>query len=118
MADVSKILDSLCSVEGVKGAFLVDKEGQLKNNSQQEDVEVEVVTRLISNCLESGNSIVHTLEGNSLKECIIEYTDSNLTLDVLKDGSTLALLASSGANLGRIRLEIRKTKKEIENLIA
>jgi predicted regulator of Ras-like GTPase activity (Roadblock/LC7/MglB family) len=118
MAEVNEILESLCSVEGVKGAFLVDREGHLKVNAHQEGIETEAVVQLISDCLTSGNSIADALDGNNLKECIIEYSALNLTLDILKDGSTLALLASSGANLGRIRLEIRKTKKEIESLIA
>jgi predicted regulator of Ras-like GTPase activity (Roadblock/LC7/MglB family) len=118
MIEVNQILENLCSVEGVKGAFLVDQSGQLKVNVHQEGIEVEPIIRLISDCLTAGGNIASMLDGNSLKECIIEYSDLNLTLDILKDGSTLTLLASSGANLGRIRLEIRKTRKEIESLIA
>ncbi len=108
---IHEILENLCTVEGVKGAFLINEEGKMIDNVVDGDMDVDYVADLVHRCISAGNKIANTFYKSPLKQSYVELSDSSLTLDLLNDGKVLALLASSGANLGRIRLEIRKSKK-------
>lgn len=112
--EVKSILESLCTVDGVTGALLVDADGQTAESVIKDEWDPDYVTHLSHNCINSGNKVAQMLNKAPLKQSYIEFEESSITLDLLKNGSILVLLASSGANLGRIRLEIRKTKKSIE----
>lgn len=111
------ILESLCTVDGVTGALLIDEEGGLSESAITGQWDPGHVAGLAYRSLVTGNRIASYLNRIPIKQSYIEFDDSSLTMDQLKNGSVLVLLASSGANLGRIRLEIRKTKKSIESLI-
>ncbi|MFP4498147.1 MAG: roadblock/LC7 domain-containing protein [Vulcanimicrobiota bacterium] len=114
MSETHDILESLCTVEGVTGAFLIDEDANIIDFVAPEDFEVDNLAGLSHKCIESGIKIAGIIDKKEVKQTFIEYADSNLTLDLLSNGVILALLASSGANLGRIRLELRKTKKKVE----
>ncbi len=115
--EIQAILESLCTVDGVTGAILVNESGEVTDSSITGQWDPDHVANLAYTGLVTGNRIADYLDRNPLKQSYIEFDDSSITLDQLKDGSILVLLASNGANLGRIRLEIRKSKKSIEGLI-
>ncbi len=118
MSELKEILDNLCTVEGVKGAFLIDEDGKMVESVTIEQVDVDLVADLSHRCVRSGTQIADSMDWKSLKQSYVEFKNSSLTLDLLKNGAVLALLASSGSNLGRIRLEIRKNRKSFEKLMS
>lgn len=114
--ELHNILESLCTVEGVTGALLVDESGGHTGSIKDKSVDAEQVVTLARNCIYSGSRIADALMKPPLKQSYVELDDSSITMDLLENGSILVLLSSKGANLGRIRLEIRKTRKNIESL--
>ena len=116
MSELKQILDNLCTVEGVRGAFLIDEEGKMVENVTMDDVDVALVADLSYRCIRSGTQIADSMGRKALKQSYVEFKNASLTLDLLKNG-VLVLLASSGSNLGRIRLEIRKNRKLVEKLM-
>lgn len=117
MSELNKILENLCGVEGVQGAFLIDESGKMVENVTEEPVDPNFIGDLVHRCVFSGKQIADSLDKKALKQSYVEFKDSSLTLDLLKNGAVLALLASSGSNLGRIRLELRKNRKAVESLM-
>jgi len=118
MAELKKILENLCTVEGVQGAFLINGEGNMVESVTEQPMDIDGIANLAYSCVTSGRMIADSVGRKALKQSYVEFKNSSLTLDLLKDDAILALLASSGSNLGRIRLEIRKNKKSVENLIS
>ncbi|MCD4783184.1 MAG: roadblock/LC7 domain-containing protein [Candidatus Eremiobacteraeota bacterium] len=118
MAELNKILENLCTVEGVQGAFLIDEEGNMVESVMDQPIDIDGITNLAYRCVTSGRMIANSIGKKALKQSYVEFKNSSLTLDLLKNDAILALLATSGSNLGRIRLEIRKNKKSVENLLS
>lgn len=118
MSELKKILENLCTVEGVQGAFLIDEKGTMVESVAEVPVDVDFIANLSHQCASSGIQIANSLDRKSLIQSYVEFKNSSLTLDVLKNGAILALLASSGSNLGRVRLELRKNRKSVESLMA
>lgn len=116
--EIHGILENLCTVEGVLGAYLIGENGEMMDSSANDELDTEYIADLVHRCVKSGNQIAESLYDSPLKQSYIEFSDSSLTLDSLKNGAILALLASSKANLGRIRLELRKTKRNVEKKIS
>lgn len=116
--DIHSILEGLSMVDGVIGVFLIDDYGNMIDSVAQNSQESEKIAQVIYSCIDSGNRIAESVVDSHLMQSYIEFSDSNITLDLLSSGAILAIHASPGANLGRIRLEIRKTKKEIDRVLA
>ena len=116
MADLKGILENLCKVEGVEGAFLVGTDGVMIESVFKMPHDTEFIGNLAYRCITSGKKIAEALDKSPLNQSYLEFEDISLTLDLLSNGSILALLAGTGANLGRIRLEIRKNKKSVESI--
>lgn len=118
MTELNKILENLCTVEGVQSAFLIDGEGNMVESVMEQPIDIDGIANLAYRCVTSGKMIADSIGRKALKQSYVEFRNSSLTLDLLKNGDILVLLASSGSNLGRIRLEIRKNKKSVENLLS
>jgi len=112
------MLENLCTFEGVLGAFLIDKNGEILAKFCNEELDFAYVIKIIQCCEKSGKEIGEALVGSPLRQSYVEFSDSSLTFDTLKNGNVLALLAMSGANIGRIRHEVRKTRKELEQVMS
>jgi len=117
MSDLKDILENLCTVEGVQGALLINEKGEKVESFTHGTVDLDLIADLSFKCVSSGMQIAESLGRKALKQSYMEFKNSSLTLDLLENGTVLALLASSGSNLGRIRLEIRKTRKSVEKLM-
>jgi predicted regulator of Ras-like GTPase activity (Roadblock/LC7/MglB family) len=118
MSEMKKILENLCRFEGVKGALIVGRDGKIIESFTGQQMDLEVIGNLIVRSIEKGDAIGEKIGISSLNQAYIEYPDMNLTSEVLgPQGVILTILAGSGANLGRIRLEIRKNRKAVESLL-
>lgn len=117
MSDLKKILESFCKIDGVKGAFLTDKDGQLREKIIEEDIELELLKSFLYDTTKTGLDIALDIQKDRLNQSYLEFEDMSLTSIILANDDILTIFSSSGVNLGRIRLEIRKNKKTIESLL-
>lgn len=118
MSELKSILESLCAVEGVQGAFLIDENGIMVESVAQIPVDIDTIANLAHLSVTSGMAISDSLDKKALIQSYVEFKNSSLTLDLIKNNAILALLASAGSNLGRIRLELRKNRKSVESLMS
>jgi len=117
MSEIKDILESFCKIEGVNGAFLVDKEGNPIEKILKDGIDIEMLEPLMFQGTKFGIDIASKLQKDKLTQSYLEFEDLSLTSIVLDNDSVLTILSASGMNLGRIRLEIRKNKKRIEGLL-
>ncbi len=117
MSDLKKILESFCRIDGVKGAVLTDKAGQLREKIIEEDVEIELLESVLYDSTKIGVDVALDIQKDRLNQSYLEFEDMSLTSIILANDDILTIFSSSGVNLGRIRLEIRKNKKTIESLL-
>lgn len=114
MSELKNILESFCKLEGVRGALVVREDGSVVDEHMVHATDPETVARLVSGSYRLGRSSAGPLGLETLSQSYIQYQGFSITAEVLGNSTALVILASSGANLGRIRLEIRKNRKLIE----
>ncbi|NDD27886.1 MAG: hypothetical protein EB084_06445 [Proteobacteria bacterium] len=115
MTEVKTILESFCKLDGVRGALVVEAGGQVQESACGPDVDVEGIARLVDASSTLGRQTASTLGLEGVTQSYVEYEAFTVTAESFGDRA-LVVVASAGANLGRLRLEIRKNKKMLESL--
>lgn len=114
MSELKKILENFCKLEGVRGALVVGHDGAVQESFMERETDVQAVAQVVASCTRLGEASAGELHMDVLNQSYVQYADVSVTSEVLGSKSSLVILADSGANLGRIRLEIRKNRKIIE----
>jgi predicted regulator of Ras-like GTPase activity (Roadblock/LC7/MglB family) len=117
MSELKKILENFCKLEGVKGAIIIDPGGKVVQDFLETAVDTGSLATLVSSSINVGSRIAQELNKAPLNQSYMEYEDLCITAEILEGGAMLVILAEAGANLGRIRLEIRKNRKAVEGLV-
>jgi uncharacterized protein len=117
MSELAKLLDSFCKIEGVKGAILIDQSGEICEKTIAQETDLENLESFLYQSTKIGIDAALELQKEKLNQSYLEFEDMSFTSILLINDFILTIISSSGVNLGRIRLEIRKNKKAIETLL-
>lgn len=118
MPELADILDSFCRLDGVHGALVLEPAGHIREERFSEPRDTAPLAEVVRRSLEAGSRLAEVLQKGSLGQQYVEFANSQITSEMLQGGQTLVVVADTGANLGRIRLEIRKNKKAVEGCLA
>lgn len=113
MSELKKILENFCKLEGVRGALVVASDGSIQDSFAEKPIDSDRIATLVSACASLGERTAASLSLESVHQLYVEYENFSVTSEAIGTRS-LVIVADPGANLGRIRLEIRKNKKVIE----
>ncbi|MDQ7822102.1 MAG: hypothetical protein RDV48_04840 [Candidatus Eremiobacteraeota bacterium] len=116
MSELKEILENFCKIEGVLGAILSDPDGTILDKTIENLDEFAPLEPLLHRSTQIGIEAALKFQKDGLNQSYIEFEDLSITSVILARGHILTIFTSSGVNLGRIRLEIRKSKKAIEGL--
>ncbi len=111
MGQYQSVLERLKSLEGLKGALIVSDKGEILESLPVSLDQLEGLVRLVSESRKSAESLGKELGKENAGQSYIEYDGLNITFDALSPKELLVIIAIPGANLGRIRYEIKQTKK-------
>lgn len=117
MSDLRKVLENFCRLDHVKGAMILDSSGTIVDRHFAGEQDSDPVAEVILRSMQAGVQIAEDLAKAPLNQQYIEYAGSQLTAEQLAQGYVLVILADTGANLGRVRLEIRKNKGSVERML-
>lgn len=115
MPDLPDILESFCRLDGVHGALVLDTTGAVVEERFGEGRDGTGVADMVRRSVGAGQRLARALGKAPLTQEYVEFTGSQVTAEMLEEGRSLVVVADTGANLGRIRLEIRKNKKAVES---
>lgn len=118
MADLDQILENFCRLDHVFGAAVFDSQGFVIEKFFEDDGEVDPLAEIILRSLQAGINIAADLGKSPLTQQYMEFEEKQITAEVVGENFVLVVLAGSGANLGRVRLEIRKNRASVERLLA
>lgn len=118
---IEETLKSFEKIDKVLGTMLLNSIGKILaktvtlNNQMENNWEQEIF-----NCLHLGEQLGTLLQLGKLTQSYLEYPDLNFTSETIKDKQDeiklLIIISQEGVNLGRIRMEIRKVKKILEEI--
>lgn len=118
MSDLKRILENFCRLDLVRGALVVTHDGFILEQHTNDDVDTQGVALVVNRAVQLGGALVDELGKSPLNQQYIEFADAQITAEQLANGCALVVVARSNANLGRLRLEIRKSKSAVEGLLA
>ncbi|MDR3090552.1 MAG: response regulator [Desulfobulbaceae bacterium] len=113
------ILSEFTGIDGVRLACLVGRDGFLLASQPPDDrSQAEALSAVASSGLASAEFMGEELARSSLQTGLFEYQDGMIILSPVGTDSFLMLVAEEGANLGWLRLVIRKNAGRIEEINA
>lgn len=118
MAELDQILENFSRLEHVIGAAVFDANGFVVEKYFVDDSEIDPLSEVILRSLHTGMQISEDLGKSPLTQQHMEFADKQITAEVVGENFVFVVVAGSGANLGRVRLEIRKNRGAVERLLA
>lgn len=118
MAELDQILENFCRLDHVFGAAVFDANGFVIDKYFVDERETDPLSEVILRSLQAGMQIAEDLGKSPLSQQYMEFAEKQITAEIIGDSYVLVVLAGSGANLGRVRLEIRKNRGAVERLLA
>jgi len=113
---VETILQRLTDLDAVIGAVLVGKDGLIVAGALHSDDE-EVLGAMSAAVIDSINHYTTQINSGAMRHVIIETQTGMVQLAEVGD-LILVVTSNTTGNLGRIRLEMQKTCRQLTQLVA
>lgn len=113
MADLKDVLTEFTNIPGVNTACLVGRDGFLLDSIAISGIDTEMIGAIASSGFGASESMGTQLGKGALSMSMIEYKDGPVMLSPVGTDAFLVVVAEKDANLGMIRLKIKKHTAEI-----
>ncbi|MCB9669626.1 MAG: roadblock/LC7 domain-containing protein [Alphaproteobacteria bacterium] len=115
---ITKIIRSLSNnTPDVEGAAVIDNDGLMIASALSADLDEDSVGAMGAALLGLGERIVSELERGSFELVMIRGDNGFVILTRCGSEAVLACLASTGAKLGLIFLDLKRSAKELSSLL-
>lgn len=114
MANLKSQLNDFVKVDGINAAVVVGRDGfVIEGISTDGKLDIETVGAVISTGLGSSEVMGRELNVGALTQSMIEFDNGVLVMGTLGKDSLLCLVCQTGANLGNVRLQMRKRTPDL-----
>ena len=110
------ILQRLTDLDNVNGAILVGKDGLIVTGTLHSEDE-EVIGAMSAAAFGSITNFIAQMNSGNMHRVIVETDNGTIQLEEVGD-LILVVSTQPGANLGRVRLEMKKACRQILQLMA
>jgi hypothetical protein len=110
---VRDTLELLAKTAGVTSAILVSRDGFVIEAIAGSKVDVEAVGAIISTGLGTAEMMGSGLEQGAFNQSMMEFEQGVAFLKGISDQAMLAATATTGGNLGAIRIAVRKAADQL-----
>ena len=118
MANTNELLQELVSYSGIKTAVVVGRDGfVIDGASNGGHLDTETVGAVISAGIGSSEVMGRELNVGIMNQGMMEYSDGLIMMSLIGEDAILAVVADSQANLGYVRLQIKKRLPQFETCI-
>ena len=118
MANTNELLQELVRVNGVKTAVVVGRDGFVIDGvSNGSHLDTESVGAVISAGIGSSEVMGRELNVGIMNQGMMEYSGGLIMMSLVGEEAILAVVADTQANLGYVRLQIRRRLPEIERAV-
>jgi len=113
MADLKDVLTEFTNIPGVNTACLVGRDGFLLDSIAIAGIDTEMIGAIASSGFGASESMGTQLGKGALSMSMIEYNEGPVMLSPVGADAFLVVVAEKDANLGMIRLKIKKHTSQI-----
>jgi predicted regulator of Ras-like GTPase activity (Roadblock/LC7/MglB family)/CheY-like chemotaxis protein len=118
MSSLKDVLAEFTNVPGVNTACLVGRDGFLLDSIAIAGIDTEMIGAIASSGFGASESMGNQLGKGGLSMSMIEYANGPVMLSPVGDDAFLVIVADKEANLGMIRLKIKKHASQIAETAA
>jgi hypothetical protein len=112
MSQLKDVLLDLAKVEGVLAALVVGRDGfVVEGMSSEESVDLEAVGAIVASNIAAADSMGREMARGTLRSMLLEYDDGPVCVGPAGPDAVLVVVGGRNANLGRIRLEMRRNSQ-------
>lgn len=117
MEELKKLLESFSTITGVRYALISDANGDVVEKSGSDIPEMPMLPLLPLDLSDLSSSLPHPFSQSKLTQSFMEFEGLTLISIPVKNDYFLLLVASPDVNLGRIRLQIKKSIKKLDAIL-
>jgi predicted regulator of Ras-like GTPase activity (Roadblock/LC7/MglB family) len=120
MADIDTVLDAIAGIDGVKATVIAGRDGLMIQGSQrsggQEDL--DALAAISADVVRNLRTLGSDMGRSGLDQVIAEFGDGMVLLQPVGEDASLAVMAGTDGNLGRLRFIVRRRAPELAQLLS
>ncbi len=109
------ILNGLLQVEGVTAALVAGRDGFVIESTAVNPIDTDSVGAIAVSSLTAAEAMGEVLQLGAMGSVLIEYERGPVAVVPAGSDAVLAVVANQSANLGRVRVEMRKVRQAVAN---
>ena len=113
MANTREILNELAKMQSIEAVCLVARDGFLLDSIARSGIDKEMIGAIASSGFGSSVSMGAQLDKGAMQISMIEFEKGPVLLTPIGDDAFLVIVADKEANLGMIRLKLKKHSGEL-----
>jgi len=117
MTDLKAILGQLVDVAGVNVAVCVGRDGFVIDAASTQNADTDAIGAMVSTGMGSAESVGRELGLAAMDQAMMEYQGGIVMMTALGREALLAVVAGKDANLGNVRLQVRRRVPELEKAL-
>lgn len=115
MDELKELLTEFTNIPGVNTACLVGRDGFLLDSVALSGIDAEMIGAIASSGFGASEAMGKQLQKGGMSMTMIEYENGPVMFAPVGTEAFLVIIADKDANLGMIRLKIKKHSKDIEH---
>ncbi|NOQ21991.1 MAG: dynein regulation protein LC7 [Candidatus Aegiribacteria sp.] len=113
MEKLHKILEELVEVPGIDVAVCVGRDGFVIDAASTGSSDTEAIGAMVSTGMGSAESVGRELGLKEMDQAMMEFKGGIVMMTALGKDALLAIVAAKDANLGGVRLQVRRSAPKI-----
>lgn len=110
---LKQILSEFLKLDGVSAAVVVGRDGFVIESAVSGKIDIEALGAMASTGMGTSEAMGMELGKGQLNQMLVELQEGPILLSPLSPDELIAIVADNGANIGRIRYELKKNRERI-----
>ncbi len=110
---LQKLLSDLIKIEGINAAVMIGSDGYVIEHLSNNKIDHDAVGAMASTSIGMSVTMGQHLGKGNCEHVLIELEHGPILLTLVNKNEILVIVAAKGANVGRIRYEMKKNKDRI-----
>lgn len=110
---LKQILSEFLKIDGVSAAVVVGRDGFVIESAVSGKVDIEALGAMASTGMGTSEAMGTELGKGQLMQMLVELQNGPIILSPLSADELIAIVADNGANIGRVRYELKKNRDRI-----
>lgn len=110
-----ELLDGFLKIDGIRGSFLLNSDGNCNCQSFHSQTDLSALLKLTRDAIDINKTFGLSFQHGNFLQGNLEFEEEFLSIEPISNNiQVLVVVAKPGANAGRIRIEMKRVRKHLE----